>query len=213
MAKGRFQNCLGHRWVAFVGLTSLILIIIGCNFFSVNYWVNRLDNEKSDQSDETSPTRTSVKTGAENNSNFGSKCLTSPGDSPCPIETCVAYKGEYTAKNVITSELFGKANPSDYSCCADFQFKNNSGGDLMGFEHHVTESSDGWFFHLYPKNMPESQGNCLNYFTRKDGQESASKGVTEIVALYANPHCDWITWDEPGLKNYKVIVEGGCSSN
>ncbi|MDF1520747.1 MAG: hypothetical protein P1P73_09740, partial [Brevefilum sp.] len=83
----------------------------------------------------------------------------------------------------------------------------------MGFEHHVTGYSDNCFFELYPVENPENPGNCSNFFNRKDGKETLSLGVTEIVVLYANPHCDWIQWNEPGLAQYRVPVEPGCYSN
>lgn len=186
---------------------------MGCSLFSVNYWVHRLDDEAADQESESIPGATAFDTESANDSSFGSTCLNAPGTEPCSIDACVVYKGEYTGKNVVTNELFGKANPNDYQCCADFQFTNNSGVALMGFEHHVTEYSDNWFFKLYPVENSEQTGNCLNFFTRKDGVETLSPGVTEIVVLYANPHCDWIQWDEPGLAQYRVPVEPGCYSN
>ncbi len=83
----------------------------------------------------------------------------------------------------------------------------------MGFEHWVTEYDDDWSFKLYPKENPEQPGGCFNYFSRKDGEETLSKGITEIVVLFANPHCDWIEWDEPGLVKYRVPVEPGCYPN
>lgn len=202
-----------HRFLAFAIATCAIIVTLGCSLFSVEYWVHRLDDEKSDQPAESLPPTASDISGVETGHSFESKCLNSPGDSPCPIESCVVFKGEYVAKNVITDELFGKANPSDYACCADFQFTNNSGVDLMGFEHQVTEYGDSWLFQLYPLSNSNAQGSCDNHFTRKDGQETASKGVTEIVVLYANPHCDWIQWDEPGLAKYREPVAEGCFAN
>ena len=194
-------------------LIILIFFTMGCNLFSANYWIHRLDDDEQVQEPEVPPTENTDSGGPATNSNFESKCLNSPGTAPCPIDSCVVFEGLYTAKNVITSELFGKANPSDYQCCAEFQFTNNSGVDLMGFEHAVTEYEDNWILMLYPKKNPEQLGNCWNYFTRKDGQETFSKGVTEVIVLYANPHCDWIQWDEPGLDKYHVPVEAGCYSN
>ena len=207
MQKGEGRTFSRHRFVAYVIVSSVILFTLGCNLFSVDYWVHRLDHEKTDQPTEVLATTESDQTGF----NFGSKCLSSSGASPCPMEACVAYKGEYAAKYVVKTELFGKANPSDYACSADFQFTNNSGVDLMGFEHRVTEYDNGWYYQLYPKGEVSWGGS--NYFTRKDGEESTGQGVTEIVVLYANPHCDWIQWDEPGLEAYRVTVEAGCFSN
>jgi hypothetical protein len=210
--RGCYQKYLNHRPIVFVIFTCVILFTLGCNLFSVNYWVHRMDDNESDQLPEPLPAVTNINAGPGTDSSFGSKCLNSPGTAPCPIDACVVDKGQYTAKYVVTSELFGKANPSDYQCCADFQFTNNSGVDLMGFEHLVTEYTDNWFYVLYPVANP-GKSDCSNYFSRKDGKETLSKGVTEIVVLFANPHCDWIQWDEPGLAKYREPVEAGCYQN
>ena len=204
------QKNLCHRTIAFMIIIFAIFSTLGCSLFSANYWVHPLDDNTSDQDPESLPIAAEVNPEPATDSSFGSKCLDSPGTEPCPIDACVVYKGEYTASYVVTSELFGKKNPSDYQCCAEFQFANNSGVDLMIFEHHKTEFDDNWYFHLYPVVNPRQPGNCTNYFTRKDGQETFSQGIVEIVVLYANPHCDWIQWDEPGLENYRVTVEAGC---
>lgn len=202
------------RFVAVVILTCAILSTLGCSLFSAEFWVHRLDNEGLEQTLESLPSAAADEVVAETDSNFGSKCLSSAGSTPCPIDACVVYKGQYTAKNVVTSELFGKENTNDYQCCASFQFTNNSGVDLMGFEHQVTEYGDNWSFELYPAKNSELSISCdLNYFTRNDGKEKLSLGVTEIVVLYANPHCDWIQWDEPDLVKYREPVEAGCYSN
>lgn len=207
------QETPGHRLIPFVIIIFAMSFTLGCKLFSANYWVHRLDDNESDQAAESQAADTTILADPVGDSNFGSKCLESPGTEPCPIDACVVYKGQYTAKYVITSELFGKANPSDSQCCAEFQFTNNSGVDLMLFEHMVTEYEDNWYFRLYPVVNPKQPDNCSNYFTRKDGKEMIRKGVTEIVVLFANPHCDWIQWDEPGLAEYRVPVEAGCYSN
>ena len=202
-----------RKFVSLVILANVMLLTLGCSFFSVEYWVHRLDDEEANQAPESLLTDTADEGGAETDSNFGSMCLNSTGSEPCPIDACVVDASLYTTKNVITTELFGKSNPNDYQCCASFQFTNNSGVDLMGFEHHVTDHGDDWFFELYPVKNPELSVSCANSFTRNDGVEKLSKGVTEIVVLYANPHCDWIQWDEPGLAKYRKPVEAGCFSN
>lgn len=207
------QKYFHHRLTVFSIFTCLILFTFGCNLFSTNYWVHRLDDNESDQVSESLPTVNNINAEPATDSSFASKCLNSPGTEPCPIDACVVYQGLYTAENEVTSELFGKANSNDYQCCAEFQFTNNSGVDLMGFEHRVTEFDDNWYFQLYPVVNPKQPGNCSNYFTRKDGEEMVSKGVAEIIVLYANPHCDWIQWDEPGLVKYRVPIEAGCYSN
>ena len=202
-----------RRLISFVIVICTISFTLGCNLFSTNYWVHRLDDNESGEL-LGSPSEVVPNTaGPVTDTNFASTCLNSPGAEPCPIDACVVYKGQYTVKNVVTSELFGKANSNDYQCCAEFQFVNNSGVDLMGFEHRVTEYEDNWYFELYPVANPKQPGNCSNYFTRKDGKEMLSKGVTEIVVLFANPHCDWIQWDEPGLAKYRVPIEAGCYPN
>ena len=211
--RGYIHSYPHHRLIVFVIFSCVFLFTVGCNLFSVNYWVHRLDDDQTDQLPVSLPTTTTNNAGPVTDSSFGSTCLDSPGAEPCSIDACVVYKGQYTAKYVVTNELFGKANPSDYQCCAEYQFTNNSGVDLMGFEHQVTEFADQWFFMLYPVNNPQQLGNCSNNFSRKDGKETFSKGVTEIVVLFANPHCDWIQWDEPGLVKYRVPIEAGCYSN
>lgn len=202
-----------QRRITFLIFTCLIFFTLGCNLFSANYWIHRLDDNESNQVSETKSTATTMNAGSLADSNFGSKCLTSPGAEPCPIDACIVYEDQYTAKNMITSELFGKANPGDYQCCAEFQFTNNSGADLMIFEHHVTEYADNWIFQLHSVENPEQPENCTNYFTRNDGKETLSMGVTEIVVLYVNPHCDWIQWDEPRLDKFRVPVAAGCYPN
>jgi hypothetical protein len=202
-----------RKFVALVVFTIVILLILGCNLISVEYWTHRLNDEETNQASDSLPTVPADEVGAETDSNFGSNCLNSTGSAPCPIDACVVDESLFTTKNVITSELFGKSNSSDYQCCASFQFTNNSGVDLMRFEHKVTEYGDDWLYKLYPAKNPELSVSCANYFTRKNGIETLSKGVTEIVVLYANPHCDWIQWDEPGLAKYRKPVEAGCFSN
>ncbi len=211
--KGYAQEFLHRRFVVFLVFTCTIFFILGCNLFSANYWVHRLDDVETGQEAESIPSTTSNNVKPSTGLSFDSKCLNSPGTEPCPIDACVAYKGEYTAKHEITSELFGKANPSDYQCCAEFQFTNSSGADLMVFEHWVSEFDDNWYPKLYPAQKPSQPGNCTNYFIRKDGKETIAKGITEIIVLYANPHCDWIEWDEPELVKYREPVEAGCYSN
>lgn len=200
------------RLIVFISLSFFILMSMGCSLFSANYWVHRLDDEAAVQESESTPTAGADSESA-NEPNFGSTCLNAPGTEPCSIDACVVYKGQYTVKNVVTNELFGKANPNDYQCCADFEFANNSGTALMGFVHFVTEYTDNWSFELFPIENSERPGNCSNFFTSKDGKETYNPGVKEIVVLYANPHCDWIQWDEPGLAQYRVPVEPGCYSN
>lgn len=199
-----------NRSIGSIIIACVILFSLGCNLFSPNYWVHRLDDEEATQAEEPKPIDSPTIDESGTDSSFGSKCLNSPGDAPCPIDACVVYKGEYSAKNVVTSDLFGKANSSDYQCCAEYQFTNNSGVDLMAIEHLVTEFDNNWYIKLYPAKNPGQPINCSNYFNRKDGIETFSKGVAEIVVLYANPHCDWIEWDEPGLAVYRVPIEAGC---
>ncbi len=202
-----------HRTLTFMIFACVIFFTLACRLYSAEYWVNRLDGDEQVQEPESVPSDNTNVGGPATNSNFESKCLNSPGTAPCPIDSCVVFEGLYTAKHVVTSELFGKANPSDYQCNAEFQFINNSGVDLMGFEHRVTEYDDNWYFTLYPvENQDELRGS-INFFNRKDGQETYSQGVSEIVVLYANPHCDWIEWDEPGLVKYRMPVEAGCFQN
>ena len=195
---GQIQKYRSCRLIPLLIFTCVILLSLGCNLFSANYWVHRLDETKSEQVPNSLPIANSSNDGPATNSDFGSKCLNSPGTAPCPVEACVVYGGRYTAKNIVTSELFGKTNSNDYQCNAEFQFTNNSGVDLMGFEHQVTEYDDYWLFQLYPGENPKQPGGCLSPFSRKDGEETTSMGVTELVVLFANPHCDWIEWDEPG---------------
>lgn len=206
---GYDQRFPRRRFVVCVILTCVIIFTLGCTLFETNYWVHRLDDKEA----ELSPTPTTNNSKSTTDSSFGSKCLNSPGTEPCPIDACVAYKGEYTAKHVVTSELFGKANPSDYQCCAEFQFTNLSGVDLLVIEHWVSQYEDNWYSRLYPVQNPPQPGNCSNSFTRKDGNETIAKGVTEIIVLYDNPHCDWIEWDDPELLKYRQPVEAGCYSN
>lgn len=140
-----------RRLAIFALFSCALLFTLGCRLFSAEYWVHRLDDPESDPGSASLPADTNE---AVSESNFGSKCLNSAGDSPCPVEACVVYKGEYTAKYEVASELFGKANPSDYQCCADFQFTNSSGVDLMAYEHIVTEFDDSWLLRLYPVDIP-----------------------------------------------------------
>lgn len=202
-----------HRLIIVVIFSIVILLTLGCNLISANYWVHRLDETDADQLPESPPTTAMTNAETSPDSGFETKCLDSPGTAPCPIDACVVDGSQFSAKNEISSELFGKANPSDYQCCANFQLNNNSGVELMGFEHHVTEFDDNWYFRVYPVDNTQKSSSCLNSFSRKDGSETFSKGVVEIVVLYANPHCDWIEWDEPGLIKYRVPIEAGCYSN
>jgi len=206
---GYNQRLQHRRFFVFVILTCVIIFTLGCTLFETNYWVHRLDDKGS----ESLPSNTTNNAETTTDSSFDSKCLNSPGTEPCPIDACVAYKGEYTAKHVVTNELFGKANQSDYQCCAEFHFTNLSGVDLLVFEHWVSQYEDNWYSRLYPVQKPPQPASCTNSFSRKDGEETIAKGVTEIIVLYDNPHCDWIEWDEPELLKYRQPVEAGCYSN
>lgn len=207
------QKYSHYHLIAFIILPFTILITLGCSLFSANYWVHRLDDDTADQESESIPATATINAESANDSSFGSKCINSPGTEPCPVDACVVDESLYSVKNMISTELFGKANPTDYQCCADFQMINNSHLALVGFEHRVTEYADNWIFVEYPEGNTEQSGFCLNSFSRKDGKETLSIGVTEVIVLYANPHCAWIQWDEPGLVQHRVPVEPGCYSN
>ena len=193
MTKNYLLIFASRRIISFVILTCIILFTLGCNLFSTNYWVHRLDGNIAEEPNAVVPTIAADQTNLENGSAFASKCLNSSGDSPCPIEACVVFPGEYTVKNVVTTELFGKANPNDYACCADFQFTNNSGVDLMGFEHTISDSGDSWLTRLYPLNDSRSQEFLfqLLYPQRWTGNSSQrgdrDRGLIRQSALRLDP--------------------------
>ncbi|PKO14046.1 MAG: hypothetical protein CVU39_15810 [Chloroflexi bacterium HGW-Chloroflexi-10] len=123
----------------------------------------------------------------------------------------MASDDQFSAKYEITSELFGKANPNNFSCCTEFQFNNNSDTELMVFEHWILENDNTWSINYYSQNNTNQPLNCTNYYSQHDGKTTYWSGLTEIIVIYANPHCEWIELDKPKLKNYIVSIIGPCA--
>lgn len=193
-------------------LICVFILILGCNLFSTEYWVHRLDSEETLPVDtagnEKEPNTDNT---ATNDDSFGERCIDTPGTAPCPMEACIAGSDQYSTKYFITSELYGKANPNNFSCCAEFIFEPNENVDLITYEHWINEAGDNWITHHYVQNSASQPATCSNYYAQQDGELQYWKGITEIIVLYANPHCDWIQRDEPGLKAYAVPIAGPCA--
>ncbi len=196
-----------HKVVFLFLLAGLVVLLMGCKLFSMEYWTYRLDT-----GEETLPTETSASGDSPTGeaSQFGVRCLDSPGDKPCPIEACVVTPDQFSATYEITSELYGKANPSNFSCCAGYRFDNKSNKELLVLYHWNSESEDGWGTRLITED--DNTDTCGNYYSQHEGKVTYTKGVTEVVVLYANAHCDWIESDDPGLKKYVVPVLGPCAA-
>ncbi len=208
--KSAFQH---HRFGIAAILSCAIIFILGCNLSLVEYWVHRSDSQDNGQPAENTNMEATTNLNSENGSAFGTRCIDSEGIAPCPLEACVVSTNLYEARNVIMTELIGKSNPDNYACCAEFQFTNNSGSDVMTLEYWVYENKGSWRFNFYPMDAPYQTAWCTNSYSRHDGKVTIQAGLTQIVVLYAYPHCDWIEADEPGLENYRVPINGVCSSN
>jgi len=139
---------------------------------------------------------------------FGTRCIDSPGDDPCPLDACVVAADQYSASYNVTSELFGKANPDNYQCCADFSFSNNTDDEmaLMAFYPAI----DTWNSTQIHANSVVDWGNCSVSYSRHDGEVSVIEGISQIIVAYYNPHCDWLEHNEPGLQKYIVPIERPC---
>jgi hypothetical protein len=203
-----------HQLMILFILAGMVILTMGCNLFSTEYWVHRLNTPEEYQGAD------SVTQGGQSElspdspmayaEEFGVRCIDAPGLAPCPMEACVVSAGQYTAEYEITSELYGKANPSDFSCCAKFQFIPAGEYEMMTFTHWVTQTEDNWYTNFYAINQSKQPAICSNYYAQKDGIVTRWLGITEIIVLYANPHCEWIHQNEPGLEKYRIPISGPC---
>jgi hypothetical protein len=141
---------------------------------------------------------------------MGDRCINAPGTDPCPLEACMVASDQYTVKFDTPVELFGKANPDNYSCGADYQFTNNSGTNLVVW-HNVLSSDDNLIAVNVVKIETDSifEEYHMNYFDRHDGRVTF-RTIPEIYVLYDNPHCDWIEYVDPELEQYAVTLMNPC---
>jgi len=138
------------------------------------------------------------------------RCINAPGSDPCPLEACMVAGDQYTVKFATPTELFGKANPDNYSCGADYQFINNSGSNLLVW-HNIRSSDDN----LIAVNVVKIEADSIfeqyhwNYYVRHDGRVTF-RTIPEIYVLYDNPHCNWIEYIDPELKQHVVKLMNPC---
>ncbi len=141
---------------------------------------------------------------------MGDRCINSPGRDPCPLESCVAASDQYNVKFDTPLELFGKANPDDYSCGADYIFTNNSGTNLLVW-HNILSSDDN----LVTVSAINIETDSIydeyhfNYFDRHDGLITFRR-IPKIYVLYDNPHCEWIEYGDAKLEKYAVPLMNPC---
>ncbi len=203
-----FKESNKSKSILLLFLAGVALLLMGCKLFSVDFWINRSDTGENRVPTESTDTGKETQTNDDAQS-FGARCLESLGDAPCPLDACVVATDLFSAKYEITSELYGKANPDNFSCCAGYKFINNSGAEVMVFEHLVSDGVDGWFTKLYSTiNLNDT---CSNYYGQNDGVISYWEGITEVIVIYANPHCDWIDINEPKIMDYSMPVTGLCA--
>lgn len=141
---------------------------------------------------------------------MGDRCINAPGSDPCPLEACVVNKDLYTVKFATPVELFGKANPDDYSCGADYLLTNNSGENIVVW-HNILSSEDNltavWVVEIEMDSIYEYYH--FNYYSRHDGSVTFRR-IPKIYVLYNNPHCDWIEYGDAKLEKLSVELVNPC---
>jgi hypothetical protein len=138
----------------------------------------------------------------------GTHCIDAPGSDPCPADLCIAPPESYSFSMDISSELYGKKNPNDYSCSADFRLTNNSGVDLKVIYRVTGTEQTTWVNRRLPVDDLINE-RVINFYTRKDGKVM-QQALPELLVVYDNPHCAWITGDNPKIGEYIVDVMNPC---
>jgi len=141
---------------------------------------------------------------------MGVRCIDAPGSDPCPVESCVPAGDQYTAVLEVTTQLFGKANPDDYSCGADYTFTNNSGSNLLVWHNIWGREGDVVTVNAIKLAKDDIYYEYhYNYYDRHDGKVTFQK-IPKIYVLYDNPHCDWIQFGDSKLEKISVNLMNPC---
>ena len=141
---------------------------------------------------------------------MGGRCIDASGNDPCPMEACIPASDQYNAVLEKTVELFGKANPDNYSCGADYTFTNNSGADLLVWHNILGHEGDL----VTVSAIKIAKDDILfeyhyNYFDRHDGIVTFRK-IPKIYVIYDNPHCQWIAYGDAELEQLSVDLMNPC---
>ena len=139
---------------------------------------------------------------------MGERCIDAPGEDACPLDACVAKPDQYSATLELNTELFGKANPDNYSCGANYRFINNSGSDL--YVMHQISGHDGTIIPsmIIAKDEIYEEYH-FNYYSRHEGK-IMYQSLANILVLYDNPHCYWLQNGDPELSKYIVEIMNPC---
>ncbi len=141
---------------------------------------------------------------------MGVRCIESPGNDPCPLEACIPASDQYNAVLEKTVELFGKANPDNYECGADFRFTNNSGMNLLIWANSVSNEDD--LITIFPWKVAKDdiiEEHNYTFFSRHEGVVTY-RNITDFYVLYDNPHCEWIQYGDPELGKFAVELMNPC---
>ena len=138
----------------------------------------------------------------------GTHCIDSPGSDPCPVDVCIAPPDSYDFSMNISSELFGKKNPNDYSCSADFRLTNNTALDLLVI-YRITGSEQSTWVKQNLRVDDLINERVINFYTRKDGKVM-NQILPVLLVAYDNTHCAWIQGDDPKVMKYLIDVMNPC---
>jgi hypothetical protein len=141
---------------------------------------------------------------------FGVRCIDAPGEDPCPLEACFTASDQYSVVLEKTTELFGKDNPDNYSCGADYRFTNHSGADLLIWHNVVDHEGDMITISSIKIATDEIYEEYhYNYFDRHDGVITY-RIIPKIYVLYDNPHCAWIEYGKPEVEKLSIDLMNPC---
>ena len=143
---------------------------------------------------------------------MGTRCIDAPGEDPCPIDACVTKADQYSFTMEVTTELFGKANPDNYQCGADFRFTNQSGADLhIWYSVNSTSQASGLWSLKELTREDIWEESHFNYYSRHEGVVMYQY-VPELLVVYDNPHCNWVLTSNYKWGGYKVPVMNPCGN-
>lgn len=214
------------RILGYCGLFLLLFLVLGCNLTKLYIFSasSVLEDEERDLVLKTAFTvideaTNPVKPPGENDEplpnsaleyawQMGVRCIDAPGNDPCPIDACVVAVDQYQFSLEISNELFGKKNPDDYACSADFRLTNVSGTDINIWFHQVMLDQDIWLNYQLPAD-DLFESNDINFYTRKDGAEMQAR-VSELFVVYDNPHCAWVVREDTKAQKYMVPILNPC---
>jgi hypothetical protein len=225
MDKSRYSNSAKKRYILII--TSTIFFLIGCQLLNGaialiedqetkdtligRVWEAIIEGRKAREPHAENVDEELLPNSAQEYAwQMGDRCINAPGSDPCPLEACVVNKDLYTVEFAPPYELFGKANPDDYYCGADYRLTNNAGTNLLVW-HNILSSEDNLtavsVVHIETDNIYDEYR--FNYYDRHDGLVTF-RSIPKIYVLYDNPHCDWIEYTDVKLEKFGVTLANPC---